>query len=415
MKSILLLAYQISPTRGSEYGVGWNFVINLAKRNKVFVVCGASGDHMGDTKEIEEHFRIYPDANISIIAVRPSRLVTLINWFNKKGLTPAFYLAFMFWHRQVFAIVKELIKVERIDVIHQLNPIGFREPGYLWKLDKPFVWGPIGGAQFVNTVLLKNFPFRYKFLIFAKNAATFLQLKYYSRVRRAATQASQLIFSTEENRSNFQRFIGRSGLLLSEQASFGFVTDFIESRVDVKSLFEMVWVGNVIKRKNLIFLFNALALISERDRWRLKIIGDGPEIENLKALSRNLKISENIVWHGKKSQADAISLISGADLHVLSSLSEANTTVLYEAMSVGVPTISLDQNGMHTSLANGRGVLVPITTYNQTLEVFASEINSLILNPRRIIELKHKMVRLIDESSWVKKIEKFEMIYDSVS
>ena len=32
--------------------------------------------------------------------------------------------------------------------------IGFREPGYLWKIEeKPFVWGPIGG--------LKQFPEAY--------------------------------------------------------------------------------------------------------------------------------------------------------------------------------------------------------------------------------------------------------------
>ena len=32
-------------------------------------------------------------------------------------------------------------------MLHQLNMIGFREPGYLWKLSKetdiPFVWGPV--------------------------------------------------------------------------------------------------------------------------------------------------------------------------------------------------------------------------------------------------------------------------------
>jgi hypothetical protein len=28
-----------------------------------------------------------------------------------------------------------------------LNMIGYREPGYLWKLNVPFVWGPMGGTN----------------------------------------------------------------------------------------------------------------------------------------------------------------------------------------------------------------------------------------------------------------------------
>jgi glycosyltransferase involved in cell wall biosynthesis len=413
MKSILLSAYAVSPTRGSEYGVGWNFSINLAKKNKVFLVCGASGEHLGDTEEIEEYFKKYPNVNISLIVVKPSTLVSFINWFNKKGLSPVFYLAFLLWQRQVFHCVKELISAEHIDLIHQLNPIGFREPGYLWKLKKPFVWGPIGGAQFVNPVLLTNLPVSYKYLILAKNMVTFLQLKYYSRVRKAAVRAKQLVFSTEENRINFEKFLGKTGLLISEQSSFASSHSGCDTSEDAEFQLKMVWIGRVVKIKNLVFLFHALALVFPRDRWRLRIIGDGPEVENLKELSLSLKISGNILWYGKKSQTEAISLIAGADLHVLSSLSEANTTVLYEAMSLGVPTISLDQNGMHTTLANGQGVLVPITTYNQTVEKFASEITSFITHPQSIVELKRKMTPLVNECSWVKKIDQFELIYDN--
>lgn len=412
MRTILLSAYAISPTRGSEYGVGWNFAINLAKNNRVFIICGTSGDHLGDTSEIEEYFSQHPNLNIEIFPVKPSRLVNSVNWLNKIGLTPVFYLAFLLWQRQVYKRAKEIVRTENIDVIHQLNPIGFREPGYLWRLDKPFVWGPIGGAQFVNPVLLKHLPIGYKFFILMKNVATFLQLKYSTRVRQATERAAQLVFSTEENRNNFEKFFGKSGPLISEQASFEF--DKIKfSRRDANcNQFKMVWVGRVVKIKNLIFLFNALALVVPRDRWVLNIIGSGPEVATLKELSRKLNISKNIVWHGVRTQYDAVSLIAGSDLHVLSSLSEANTTVLYEAMSVGVPTISLDQNGMHTTLSQGKGVLVPISSYNQTLEKFALEITAFLINPKLIVELKRKLVPYIDHCSWAMKIGKFESIYD---
>ena len=45
-------------------------------------------------------------------------------------------------------------------MLHQLNMIGFREPGYLWKLSQengvPFVWGPIGGQKQFPTAYLQG-------------------------------------------------------------------------------------------------------------------------------------------------------------------------------------------------------------------------------------------------------------------
>ena len=41
----------------------------------------------------------------------------------------------------------------RFNLVHQATFCGFREPGFLWKLDAPFLWGPIGGTQ--------NYPWRF--------------------------------------------------------------------------------------------------------------------------------------------------------------------------------------------------------------------------------------------------------------
>ena len=46
---------------------------------------------------------------------------------------------------EVYKFVKGREFNFEIDLIHQLTSISFREPGFLWRLDKPFVWGPISG------------------------------------------------------------------------------------------------------------------------------------------------------------------------------------------------------------------------------------------------------------------------------
>ena len=45
--NILVLAAFISPTKGSEYSVAWNYVKHMSKYNNLTVVYGASGDVLG--------------------------------------------------------------------------------------------------------------------------------------------------------------------------------------------------------------------------------------------------------------------------------------------------------------------------------------------------------------------------------
>lgn len=45
--NILVLAYLLSPSKGSEYSVAWNYVTHMSKKNNLTVLYGASGNQMG--------------------------------------------------------------------------------------------------------------------------------------------------------------------------------------------------------------------------------------------------------------------------------------------------------------------------------------------------------------------------------
>ncbi len=57
------------------------------------------------------------------------------------------------WHRRAYRFALELSGEIQFDLVHQSTMCGFREPGRLWKLDAPFIWGPVGGTQ--------NYPWRF--------------------------------------------------------------------------------------------------------------------------------------------------------------------------------------------------------------------------------------------------------------
>ena len=59
-----------------------------------------------------------------------------------------FYYYYRKWQKRALDLSRKIILENEIDLIHQLNMIGFREPGYLWKItDKPYIWGSIGSAN----------------------------------------------------------------------------------------------------------------------------------------------------------------------------------------------------------------------------------------------------------------------------
>lgn len=414
MKSIIIMSYAVSPTRGSEYSVGWNYLLEISKNNIVHLICGTSGDHMGDTNEIEEYMKDNTLKNVYLYIVKPSQFTEYINKFNKKGFGPAFYIAFKLWHKSAFKVAEKIISENNIDLVHQYNPIGFREPGYLWKLNKPFIWGPIGGANFVNLKLLKNKPIKIKLFYLVKNFATFLQLNFSTRVKKASQKAEKLIFCNTENKKNFEKFLGKSGLVISEQA-----VPIIDIKVDDfifnknSDYLRIVHIGRLDEGKNTQFLLESLSLVKSK-QWKLNIIGKGSIEDKLIQLSIKLNINENIVWNGFKSRDEIFEILKESDINALTSLSEANTTVLYEARLFGIPTISLDQNGMHDTLANGNGILVNVKSYEETRESYAKKIEELIENRGILDDLKEKTIELAKISTWSEKIKMYEEIYSQV-
>lgn len=107
-----------------------------------------------------------------------------------------------------------------------------------------------------------------------------------------------------------------------------------------------LYVGRVFfgGQKNLNELFRALSDV--HGKWHLHIVGSGDEIEisQLKKLAEELKINNNIIWHGWQTAPweyikDKIRYVSAL---VLTSTYEGLPMVLCEANSYGIYTISSD-------------------------------------------------------------------------
>ncbi len=102
----------------------------------------------------------------------------------------------------------------------------------------------------------------------------------------------------------------------------------------------------------------AARVLARRGDVRFFIVGEGALRSELEALSRELGISERVVFTGFRT--DALDLLRAFDLFVLSSYLEGLGTSIMDAHALGVPVVATRTGGIPELIDDGvTGLLVP--------------------------------------------------------
>ena len=121
---ILVSAYACAPNKGSEPGMGWNFVIGLAKFHELHVIV----EKRKWEQPINDFLEHNPGLNDSVTFyfIDKKRNKPL-----RKIWPPSYYWFYKKWQKKAYKLACQLDQKENFDLIHQLNMVGYREPGYL--------------------------------------------------------------------------------------------------------------------------------------------------------------------------------------------------------------------------------------------------------------------------------------------
>jgi glycosyltransferase involved in cell wall biosynthesis len=99
-------------------------------------------------------------------------------------------------------------------------------------------------------------------------------------------------------------------------------------------------------------------VVSRIPQARLVLVGDGPERPGIEALVRELNLADRIRFLGTRIDVDR--LLHGADLFMLTSVSEGIPLTVIEAMAAGLPVVATDVGGLREVVADGvTGLLAP--------------------------------------------------------
>lgn len=167
------------------------------------------------------------------------------------------------------------------------------------------------------------------------------------------------VFQTEKARDYYKRLINKSIVLPNPVV--------MNQNVDIlpipKRNNNIVWIGRIKEpQKRLDVLLEAFQRIhTSMPNVKLSIYGDGPDMENTKALAVKFGLQDFVVFHGAIN--NAIDTIKNYSLMILSSDYEGIPNVVIEAFMAGVPVVSTDcsPGGARVLIEDGEnGFIVPI-------------------------------------------------------
>jgi len=172
--------------------------------------------------------------------------------------------------------------------------------------------------------------------------------------------------------SDFMRTVvnGRLPSLKSvPQAVIGnFIQDKSQRYIQPKLQGDLITIGTLETRKNQAFILRVLARAHERGhRYRLTVIGNGPDRAMLEKLAAELKISDSVTFQG--FQANAAEYMAGHCVYVHSALMESFGITLIEALSHGLPILAPPVGGIPDILIDGQqGYFWPLDDLNSAAD-----------------------------------------------
>ena len=392
-------AYACHPYQGSEPTVGWNRAVESARFGDVHVLTHDEGNREVVERTVRERGLDHLHFHFVEHSALERRLL---------GLPGGTYPAYRRWQRRAYRTASEMHRTMPFDLAHQVNMVGYREPGDLWKLDIPFVWGPIGGTQNTPAAFLRYGGARMALLEGARSLANALQLRLSRRVRRAARAADVVLAANSTGQADLARVLGIEADRLLETGVRA-VGEPRRWRDRAPGPMRVLWAGEVVQRKGIRVLLDAAAEIRRRGGPEIAwtVVGDGPD----RAL---VEATADVELRGWVPRAELFDLYERVDALAFTSLRDTSGNVMLEALAAGLPVVYLDHQGAADVGSETCGIPVPVTTPRHAVRGVARGIATLATDPDLYDALSAGAIARAEQLRWTANGAAVNQIYADV-
>lgn len=401
MLSILINAYACSPNMGSEPGMAWNWCVNLANHCELHII--TEGEFRN---KIEAVVPALPQGKNMHFYYNPvSEEIRKMCWNQGDW---RFYKYYREWQWKTYEIAKDICQHTHIDILHQLNMIGFREPGYLWKIPNiPFVWGPIDAKEKFPVTYLEGTELKAKMFIRLKNFLTNIQLRYSKRIHQAAKRASVIISASSNSQQSLKKYFHIDSPLLNETGCY--VQEHPITNKAPKETFDVLWVGKMDFRKQLGLAIQSVAKMANPSII-LHIVGSGNN-EPYQTLAKELNIDKQCKWHGAVTHDEVQHIMQESDLFLFTSVAEGTPHVVLEAIGNNLPVLCFNTCGQGDSVNEKVGYKIELSNPQQSINDFAAALNRFEKDRNLLKECSQNCKARQQELSWENKAKQMVELY----
>lgn len=402
--NVLLIAYECSPYRGSEWAVGWGRLLQAARIATVH--CIVSERNHADLQRarnegllpVNAHIHTPPpDAKLRRMEQQPVRFD-----YN--------YAAYRHWHTLAFVLAQRLHAEHGFHVAHQTTVCTFREPGRLCDLGIPFVWGPFGGTQNFPTRMLTLLPVKEAAKELARTLVNTAVLRTSRPVRHAARKASVIFGANSTTARDMHRTFPHATVQQLLETGLNEVQEpdrsrYLDRIADAEQgrpprPLRILWSGQLRPRKALPILLRALASLGDTVSFELDILGEGPMLPAWQCEANAIHPQNPVRFHGRLDFTHAVARMQSADLFCFTSLRDTSGNVVLEAQAAGVPVLCFDHQGAHDMVDNRSGIRIAFTTPTRAVRDWAHAIRTLANDPQRLLALSHGATEKARDFLW---------------
>jgi glycosyltransferase involved in cell wall biosynthesis len=349
---VLLSAYACEPDRGSEPGVGWNWMLALLQRGlEVWVLTRANNRpvieeacaRLGLPLGTRLHF-VYHDLPPWVLKLKRR------GWVGTQ-------LYYELWQRTALAVARQAHAQHRFDLCHHLTFGVWRHSSPLYRLGVPFVFGPVGGGEEPPWTLVRTLPLRDRLAEHARHAVNAVAAAW-PGVRRCLRASALVLAKTPET----ARWIAKAGAASRPLLEIGIDCDAVPEppRRALRGGLRCLFAGRLVGLKGVHLAVRACAHLARRGvDIELTIVGKGPQRERLESLVREQGLASRVRFVDWLDRAALFAEYAAHDVLVFPSLHDSSGNVVLEAFSQGLPVVCLARGGPGVMVDGSNGIAVP--------------------------------------------------------
>ncbi|MCK8490963.1 glycosyltransferase family 4 protein [Spirosoma sp. RP8] len=402
MKKVLLSAYACIPNWGSEEGTGWTYATTLSLNN-MEVHCLTKKDGKASIESIQAN-GFFPNLTVHYVLVP--------DWVDKfcNSNLIGMYFHYIYWQWTAYKLAKKLDQSHKFDLVHHVTYGSIQLGSFMYKLRKPFVFGPVGGGQRAPKAFKRYFGqywSREWMRDWVGKVLEYTNPGFYKSVK----SADQVIVTNMDTFALARRLrpdrpierIWDAGL-----ASTFIPSQAIERKPDSSQPLKLLWVGRMLPRKALELTIQALGKVNPAIPVSLTIVGGKGEMaEYVPQYIKQYGVENRVNWAGHVTFQEVKEFYEQSDVFFFTSLRDSCPHQLLEAMAYSLPVITLKLHGQAELVDDTTGIRVAITTEEQVVAELAAAVEWMYNHPTERLSMGRAGYAFAQTQLWDKKIRRF--------